>query len=120
VMQKIAALQIAPPARAPVAPPAPAPVPATQVRAGSRNLLHSASFGKADDLKLIKGVAQVLEKMMHNLGVYYFWQIAEWTEQDVKHVDSLLTAFKGRITRDDWIAQSKLLARSPTAAVKPS
>jgi predicted flap endonuclease-1-like 5' DNA nuclease len=90
------------------------------VRAGSRNLLARAAFGKPDDLKLIKGVAGVLEKMLHRIGVYYFWQIAEWTAADVAHADAQLTAFKGRIKRDDWVVQSRALARSESAARKPA
>ncbi len=129
VLQQLAALQNrlaqAPPAPAAgaapaaVAPAASAP-PRPVVRAGSRNLLARAAYGKPDDLKLIKGVAEVLEEMLHKVGVYYFWQIAEWTRSDVAHVDAQLTAFKGRISRDGWVAQSRAFARTPGAAVKPS
>jgi predicted flap endonuclease-1-like 5' DNA nuclease len=89
------------------------------VRAGSRNLLRRPAFGKPDDLKLIKGVATVLEKMLHRIGVYYFWQIANWGSTDVAHADAQLTAFRGRITRDGWVKQAAALSRSPSAAVKP-
>ena len=44
-------------------------IPADLVRSGSRNLLARPAFGPADDLKLIKGVAGVLEKMLHGIGV---------------------------------------------------
>jgi predicted flap endonuclease-1-like 5' DNA nuclease len=90
------------------------------VRKGSRNLLNQASFGKPDDLKRIKGVAFVLERMMHGIGIYYFWQIAEWDAADVAYVDTQLTAFKGRITRDDWVTQSKQFAKDASSARKPS
>lgn len=93
--------------------------PPLAVRAGSRNLLTRAAHGKPDDLKLIKGVAEVLEKMLHDIGVYYFWQIAEWDNADIAHADSLLTAFKGRIERDEWVAQSRRFVREGGVALKP-
>jgi predicted flap endonuclease-1-like 5' DNA nuclease len=126
VLDKLAALEAArPPAPAPAraltalsARPSPAAKPI--VRAGSRNLLARAAFGKPDDLKEIKGVATVLEKMLHKIGVFYFWQVAEWTGADVAHADTQLTAFKGRIARDGWVAQARVFARAPTAARKPA
>lgn len=90
------------------------------VRVGSRNLLTHAAYGEPDDLKRIKGVAEVLEKMLHNIGVYYFWQIAEWTPEDIEHADAQLTAFKGRITRDDWVTQARQLARQLTRHRPPA
>jgi predicted flap endonuclease-1-like 5' DNA nuclease len=113
----------APPAPAPAPLPAlPGPIPAQaqhHVRAGSRNLLTKAAHGKPDDLQRIKGVAGVLETMMHGIGVYYFWQIAEWTPTDIEHVDEQLTAFKGRISRDHWVDQAQQFLREGGVAVKP-
>jgi predicted flap endonuclease-1-like 5' DNA nuclease len=108
------------------APAAPAMVAAgsglatEHVRPGSRNLLARAAYGKPDDLKIIKGVATVLEKTLHKIGVYYFWQIAEWSAKDVAQVDSLLTAFKGRIQRDDWVRQAAQLATLSESARRPA
>jgi predicted flap endonuclease-1-like 5' DNA nuclease len=90
------------------------------VRAGSRNLLMHPAFGKPDNLKDIVGVAVGLERLLHDIGVYYFWQIAEWTPEDVAYVDTKLKAFKGRITRDAWISQSVKLAAKAGAAKKPA
>lgn len=66
--------------------------------------------GKADDLKLISGVGPKLEKTLNTLGFWHFSQIAQWKKSDVAIVDNELS-FKGRIDRDDWIAQSKKLAK---------
>ncbi|MCL4695840.1 MAG: hypothetical protein KJ023_02095 [Burkholderiaceae bacterium] len=107
-----------PPPPADLRPAPPPAAPPLAVRAGSRNLLARAAHGKPDDLKLIKGVAEVLEKMLHDIGVYYFWQIAEWDNADIAHADSLLTAFKGRIERDEWVAQSRQFVREGVA-LKP-
>jgi predicted flap endonuclease-1-like 5' DNA nuclease len=83
---------------------------------GGKNLLTGPVYGKPDDLKRIVGVAGVLEKMMHNIGVYYFWQVAEWTAEDIVFVDSKLTAFRGRIKRDHWVKQCRKFAQEPTSA----
>ena len=107
------------PTPAAAATPVAAAIPADLVRSGSRNLLARAAFGPADDLKLIKGIAGVLEKMLHGIGVYYFWQMAEWTPDDIAYVDTQLTAFKGRIRRDDWKNQATGFARRPESARKP-
>ncbi len=64
----------------------------------------------ADDLKMIKGVGPKLEDLLHRLGFYHFDQIAAWTPEEVAWVDENLEGFKGRVTRDDWVAQAKLLA----------
>jgi len=67
--------------------------------------------GVADDLKRINGVGGQLEKLLHSMGFYHFDQIANWTEDEVTWVDDNLEGFKGRVTRDEWIAQAKNLAK---------
>lgn len=66
--------------------------------------------GKADDLKLIKGIGPKLEMLCNRLGFWHFDQIAAWTPAEIAWVDENLEAFKGRVTRDDWVAQAKVLA----------
>ena len=86
---------------------------------GRGNRLRNAAFGKPDDLKVISGVGPKLEKMLHGIGVYYYWQVADWTKTDVQEADDLLDAFKGRIDRDDWVKQAGKLAKLTTAAKRP-
>ncbi|MGR3650206.1 MAG: NADH-quinone oxidoreductase subunit E [Shimia sp.] len=69
----------------------------------------AAKAGKADDLKLLKGVGPALEKKLHANGVKTFAQIAAWGEEDITDMDDKLS-FKGRIERDNWVQQAKLLA----------
>lgn len=71
--------------------------------------LTTARDGKADDLKLISGVGPKLEKTLNGLGIFHFWQIAEFTPDNVAWVDRHLR-FKGRIEREKWISQAKVLA----------
>lgn len=66
--------------------------------------------GKADNLKEIKGVGPKMEKLCNSLGFYHFDQIAAWTPDEVAWVDANLEGFKGRVTRDTWVAQAKILA----------
>ncbi|MCO4848708.1 MAG: NADH-quinone oxidoreductase subunit NuoE [Yoonia sp.] len=65
----------------------------------------------ADDLKLISGVGPKLEAVLNGLGFWHFDQVAKWTSTEVAWVDSNLK-FKGRIERDDWMAQAAKLAKS--------
>ena len=66
--------------------------------------------GKADDLKKIKGVGPKLEKLLNSMGFYHFDQIANWTADETAWVDANLEGFKGRVSRDNWVSQSKTLA----------
>ncbi|MFZ5963892.1 NADH-quinone oxidoreductase subunit E [Thalassococcus sp. BH17M4-6] len=66
--------------------------------------------GKADDLKMIKGVGPKLEKLLNSLGFYHFDQIAGWSDAERAWVDDHLEGFKGRATRDAWVDQAKVLA----------
>jgi NADH-quinone oxidoreductase subunit E len=72
--------------------------------------LEAPRDGNADDLKMIKGVGPKLEALLHEFGFYHFDQIASWTEDEVSWVDQNLEGFKGRVSRDDWVEQAKLLA----------
>ena len=65
--------------------------------------------GGADDLKLISGVGPKLEQTLNELGVWHFDQVAAFTKPDIAWVDERLR-FKGRIERDDWMSQAKILA----------
>ena len=64
---------------------------------------------EADDLKMISGIGPKIEKILHDLGIYTFAQIAAWGPEEIKWVDQRLK-FKGRIIREDWVAQADALA----------
>lgn len=72
--------------------------------------LTSARDGKADDLKKIKGVGPKLESLLNSMGFYHFDQVATWSEAELAWVDANLEGFKGRASRDEWVAQARLLA----------
>lgn len=109
------------PAQAPAASSAPAasaapaaasaPAASDGDSAGSEpTRLEAPREGGADDLKKIKGVGPKLEDMLHSMGFYHYDQIANWTAAEVAWVDENLEGFKGRVSRDDWVAQAKTLA----------
>ena len=89
-----------------------APVKAKPVAPdGKPDQLKSARGGQPDDLKLIKGVGPKLEALLHTLGFFHFDQIAGWRKKEVAWVDENLEGFKGRVSRDDWVKQAKVLAK---------
>jgi predicted flap endonuclease-1-like 5' DNA nuclease len=107
------------PLEAPEAHPQSPASPQLAVREGSKNLLSHAVHGRPDDLTQIRGVAKVLEHTLHKVGVFYFWQIAEWSPEDVQYVESQLDSFQGRIERDNWVSQASDLATQPSATPRP-
>ena len=63
-----------------------------------------------DDLTRIKGVGGKLSELLASLGVTRLAQIAAWNEADIDRIDALLGRFQGRIRRDNWVEQARLLA----------
>ena len=76
--------------------------------------------GSPDDLKLIVGVGPVLERMLHQLGIHTYRQIARWTERDIDEFDARLPEFPGRIRRDGWVTQARALHHSKYGETLPS
>ena len=88
-------------------PDAKAPVIAAQSRPQG---LPSARNGNPDDLKIIVGIGPKLELLCHKLGFFHFDQLAAWTAEEIAWVDQNLEGFKGRVTRDTWVEQARVLA----------
>jgi predicted flap endonuclease-1-like 5' DNA nuclease len=62
-----------------------------------------------DDLKRIRGIGVLIEKRLQAIGVTAYAHMAEWTAADIDRVSELLD-FKGRIERENWIEQARILA----------
>ncbi len=93
--------------------PNPDPTPPKVQPAGKKPAtLKAARKSGADDLKRIKGVGPKLEKLLNSLGFFHFDQVASWSENEMAWVDQNLEGFKGRATRDNWVAQAKELMSS--------
>ena len=91
--------------------PDPTP-PKIQPAAKKPATLKAARKSGPDDLKRIKGVGPKLEKLLNSLGFFHFDQVASWSENEMAWVDQNLEGFKGRATRDNWVAQAKELMSS--------
>jgi predicted flap endonuclease-1-like 5' DNA nuclease len=119
---------IAPAPAAPVvAAAAPAPAPAAVVAPSSavsdfshlrsvrsEALVDSArggvrNGGGIDDLKRIRGIGVLIEKKLNSLGITQYEQVANWTGADIERISRILD-FKGRIEREHWIEQARILA----------
>ena len=107
----------APVAAAPVAAAPVEAAPVAGATAGTKpKALKAARKGRADDLKLILGIGPKLETLCHSLGFFHFDQIADWTAAEIAWVDDNLEGFKGRVTRDKWVVQARILAAGGTVA----
>ncbi len=108
-----AAPKVAKPAgpKAKAAPKTAAEEPAAAAKAPAKK---AAEF--VDDLKLIGGVGPALEKRLHEAGITSLKQIAGWKKAEAAEFDEKLD-FKGRIEREEWVAQAKdLVAGKPPRA----
>jgi len=64
----------------------------------------------ADNLKQIKGVGPQIEAKLNAAGINSFAQIAAWTKkQQAEFAEQL--SFAGRIEREEWVSQAKILAK---------
>lgn len=104
--QRNQALIDAPPVAA--APPTRAPTPAATPAV--------ASASTADDLTRIKGLGPKLAEQLGALGVTSYAEIAGWDDAAIDRIDAQLGRFQGRIRRDDWVMQARLLAEADRAA----
>ncbi|MGB3502373.1 MAG: NADH-quinone oxidoreductase subunit E [Mesorhizobium sp.] len=101
----------------PAAPKAAAAKPAKAAKPTLEDKNRPAGIARpavVDDLKLISGVGPKIEKILHELGVFTFAQVAGWKKAEREWVDGYLS-FSGRIDRDDWVKQAKALAKGGVA-----
>ena len=68
----------------------------------------SAPEGEADDLKRISGIGPVIEETLNGLGIFNYRQIAEFTRENIAWVNKHIL-FPGRIDRENWVGQARLL-----------
>lgn len=116
-------------AQTPIPPAAPAPPPTpnpifsstqmaapTPTSAAKPQGIDAPRDGMADDLTKIKGIGAKMEELCNSLGYWHYDQIAAWTVSEIAWVDDNLEGFKGRVTRDDWVAQAKSMMSSGAPA----
>jgi predicted flap endonuclease-1-like 5' DNA nuclease len=66
--------------------------------------------GAPDNLMRIKGIGPKIAESLHANGVRQFRQIAAWGPGEIDWVEANLAGFSGRVVRDDWVGQAKILA----------
>jgi len=94
--------------------------PVEPVSRNEPRILKAALYGTKDNLQSISGIGPKLENVLNQNGVFYFWQVAEWTKQEIDMIDERLDVFKGRIERDGWVSQAGQLKDQPGAARMPT
>ncbi|MBS0252615.1 MAG: hypothetical protein JSR78_16285 [Proteobacteria bacterium] len=72
-------------------------------------LPETTAEGPFDDLKRIRGIGVLIEKRLNAMGIRRYDQIANWTSGDIDRVSRMLE-FKGRIERESWVEQARILA----------
>ncbi len=110
-----------PVAARPVAKPAPkavAPAKSAAPKPAPKPALKPAK-PVADDLLLIKGIGPINKRKLNEHGVHRFEQIAAWKRDDVAAAEAYLE-FDGRIAREDWIGQARVLAAQAARKSKGS
>ena len=72
-------------------------------------VLGTASASEKDDLQVIKGVGPFIEEKLNALGIYTYKQISKMNSKLETQVNEAIEFFPGRVKRDQWVAQAKIL-----------
>ena len=69
----------------------------------------SPGGGSQDDLKRIRGVGTLIERKLNAMGYTTYSDVANWSRAEVDRISHKLD-FHGRIERENWIEQARILA----------
>jgi predicted flap endonuclease-1-like 5' DNA nuclease len=93
-------------------------IPIEMVREQAVDLTHAGNVAPSDegqtvgespdDLKQIRGVGPALERFLHKRGVFWFRQVATWSQADIDKFEFLLPNFGGRIQRENWVQNAQV------------
>jgi len=86
---------------------APEPGPEAAQRAAAQNRVLRGAI--SNDLKRIRGIGVLIEKKLNSMGVVTYEHIVNWTADDIDRVSQSLD-FKGRIERENWVEQARILS----------
>ena len=62
--------------------------------------------GPQDSLQMIKGIGPVMEKLLNEIGIFHYNQLARMNESDCLWVSDRIRTFPKRIKRDRWQQQA--------------
>ncbi|AGH49531.1 MULTISPECIES: hypothetical protein [Sphingomonadales] len=63
-----------------------------------------------DDLTRLKGLGPKAQSVLNGLGITQYSQLAALTPAQIDKVDAAMGNFAGRLRRDQWIEQARLLS----------
>ena len=72
-------------------------------------VLGTAKASDKDDLQVIKGIGPFIEEKLNALGIYTYLQISKMTSKLEDQVNEAIEFFPGRVKRDQWVNQAKIL-----------
>jgi small subunit ribosomal protein S2 len=91
--------------------PAKSPAPEAAIAEGDQTSTLEALAepqGEKDDLKKIRGITKTNEKKLNERGIFHYWQIASFTQDNLDEIDRLLHG-NGQIAKGDWVDQAREL-----------
>jgi len=66
--------------------------------------------GEKDDLNKIRGITKAHEKKLNEKGIFHFWQVAAFSQDNLDEIDRLLHG-NGQIAKGDWVDQARELTQ---------
>jgi len=72
--------------------------------------MSSAPANGGDNLTLIDGVGNAIEKKLFAMGIYTFEQVSKWNKSQQVWIGNEL-GFPGRPERENWVGEAKKLAK---------
>jgi predicted flap endonuclease-1-like 5' DNA nuclease len=105
-----------PPPPAPVEEAAPPPASPTAAPDAAPEPAVTPDLAGALSLTTIKGLGPKVAAMLAERGITRVDQVAALTTDEASELDAQLGVFTGRMARDRWIDQAKLLASGDTTA----
>lgn len=87
--------------------------------ARAKTLKFKKPKGPNDDLKLIKGLDETIEKKLNKIGITTYAQIVNLTDDEIATLDDQLS-LDAKIENDDWAAQAQSLMAETTVSEVPA
>jgi predicted flap endonuclease-1-like 5' DNA nuclease len=75
-------------------------------------ILGFATAENKDELQEIKGIGPFIEEKLNALGIFTFAQISRMTSELEEKVNEAIEFFPGRVKRDEWTRQARVLVDS--------
>ena len=73
------------------------------------NNCSEALENQKDDLTKLDGIGPNIEQRLNDIGIYNYEQVSKLNTEDIHKITELIDFFPGRIERDNWVGQAKLL-----------